>query len=151
MKYLENSKLEAINSALTIENGACCVVGRIESYSCKMAGEDKRLFKTFSNEGELSDLTMLSPPQTVLSVSPNISHSFTSGDEVESPLNFACSRKTLYYLVSTLNASFRPDYDFSDAKSDEFSREPSVDYVSNFINSSLGAVLGEQYNKYISV
>lgn len=35
--------------------------------------------------------------------------------------------KTLFYLISTLNASFNPDYDFSNAKSEEFSREPSID------------------------
>ncbi|CAK8694324.1 unnamed protein product [Clavelina lepadiformis] len=117
-----------------------------------MAGDDKRLFKTLSHEGNPNDLTMLSPPQTVLSVSPNLifSRSFSSADEAESPLNYACSRKTLYYLISTLNASFRPDYDFSNAKSDEFSREPSVKYVTDFINSSLGAVLGERYNRLCS-
>uniref|UniRef100_H2YJ02 Repressor of RNA polymerase III transcription MAF1 n=1 Tax=Ciona savignyi TaxID=51511 RepID=H2YJ02_CIOSA len=136
MKFLENSKLEAINSALTIENGDCCVIGRLESYSCKMAGDDKRLFKTLSHEGDPNELTVLSPPQTMMS------------SIRENPLNYACSRKTLYYLISTLNASFRPDYDFSNAKSDEFSREPSVNYVSNFINSSLGAVLGERYNRW---
>ena len=36
------------------------------------------------------------------------------------------SRKTLFYLIATLNASFHPDYDFSNARSDEFSKEPSV-------------------------
>ena len=36
------------------------------------------------------------------------------------------STKTLFYLISTLNASFYPDYDFSMAKSEEFCREPSV-------------------------
>ena len=36
------------------------------------------------------------------------------------------STKTLFYLISTLNASFNPDYDFSKAKSEEFSREPSI-------------------------
>ncbi len=35
------------------------------------------------------------------------------------------SRKTLFYLISTLNAAF-PDYDFSDAKSSEFVKEPSL-------------------------
>nr|XP_026694270.1 repressor of RNA polymerase III transcription MAF1 homolog isoform X2 [Ciona intestinalis] len=145
MKFLENSKLEALNSALMIENGDCCVIGRVESYSCKMAGDDKRLFKTLSHEGDPNELTVLSPPQTVASVSP--AGYSTSADENENPLNYACSRKTLYYLISTLNASFRPDYDFSNAKSDEFSREPSVNFVTNFINSSLGAVLGERYNR----
>jgi len=36
------------------------------------------------------------------------------------------SRKTLFYLIATLNAAFHPDYDFSDAKSHEFSKEPSL-------------------------
>lgn len=40
------------------------------------------------------------------------------------------SRRTLFYLIATLNASFHPDYDFSNAKSDEFSKEPSIS-VSN--------------------
>ena len=36
------------------------------------------------------------------------------------------SRKTLFYLIATLNASFNPDYDFSNCRGDEFSKEPSV-------------------------
>jgi len=40
------------------------------------------------------------------------------------------STKTLFYLISTLNASFYPDYDFSNAKSSEFSREPSLQVTS---------------------
>jgi hypothetical protein len=152
MKLLENGDLEAISCALSVENGDCKVIGRIESYSCKMAGDDKRLFKTLYNEtgGSPNDLTMLSPPQTLLSASPCAYSRSLSADESESPLNYVCSRKTLYYLISTLNASFRPDYDFSNAKSEEFSKEPSVDFVTNFINTSLGAVLGEKYNRMSS-
>lgn len=45
------------------------------------------------------------------------------------------SRKTLFYLIGTLNASFLPDYDFSNAKSDEFSREPSLNWVVNAVDS----------------
>lgn len=52
-----------------------------------------------------------------------------SGDEGEGPLSDQCSRKTLFYLIATLNASFRPDYDFSRAKSHDFSREPSLNWV----------------------
>lgn len=48
-----------------------------------------------------------------------------SGDE-EGPLCDTISRKTLFYLIATLNATFQPDYDFSDAKSHEFSKEPSL-------------------------
>ena len=35
------------------------------------------------------------------------------------------SRKTLFYLISTLNAAF-PDYDFSDTRGSNFSKEPSL-------------------------
>jgi hypothetical protein len=38
------------------------------------------------------------------------------------------SRKTLFYLISTLNAAFT-DYDFSDAKSCEFSKEPTLQVI----------------------
>ena len=148
MKLLENINLEALSSSLSIENGDSKVLARIESYSCKMAGDDKRLFKAISSESNPNEMTTLSPPQT-FSVSPisTYSRSLSSADEMENPLSYACSKKTLYYLVATLNASFRPDYDFSNAKSDEFSKEPSVKFVSEFIDNSLQAVLGEEYNQ----
>ena len=57
-----------------------------------------------------------------------LSHS-QSGDEGEGPLSDKCSRKTLFYLIATLNESFRPDYDFSRTKSHDFSREPSLNWV----------------------
>lgn len=51
-----------------------------------------------------------------------------STDE-ENPLCDTISRKTLFYLIATLNATF-PDYDFSGARSHEFSREPSLEVSS---------------------
>ena len=54
------------------------------------------------------------------------SHSHSMSDEGEGPLCDTIATKTLFYLISTLNASFHPDYDFSNAKSDEFSKEPSL-------------------------
>lgn len=48
-----------------------------------------------------------------------------SGDE-EFLLCDTISRKSLFYLIATLNATFAPDYDFTDAKSSEFSRERSL-------------------------
>ncbi|MBN3325152.1 MAF1 polymerase, partial [Atractosteus spatula] len=114
----------------------------IESYSCKMAGEDKQMFKQFCQEGLPHVLEALSPPQTS-GVSPNNQ----SGDEGEGPLSDKCSRKTLFYLIATLNASFRPDYDFSRAKSHDFSREPSVTWVMNAVNSSLSSVAGGEFSR----
>ncbi len=53
-----------------------------------------------------------------------------SAEDGENPLSDKCCRKTLFYLITTLNESFRPDYDFSAARAHEFSREPSVNWVS---------------------
>ncbi|XP_027765820.1 repressor of RNA polymerase III transcription MAF1 homolog [Empidonax traillii] len=127
MKLLENSSFEAINSQLTVETGDAHIIGRIESYSCKMAGDDKHMFKQFCQEGQPHVLEALSPPQTS-GLSPGRLGKSQSGDE-EGPLSDTCSRKTLFYLITTLNESFRPDYDFSAAKSHEFSREPSLNWV----------------------
>lgn len=45
-------------------------VPRIESYSCKMAGDDKHMFKQFCQEGQPHVLEALSPPQTT-GISPS--------------------------------------------------------------------------------
>lgn len=52
-----------------------------------------------------------------------------SSEDGENPLSDKCCRKTLFYLITTLNESFRPDYDFSAARAHEFSREPSLNWV----------------------
>lgn len=131
MKLLESSHFEALNSALSFDTGQCRIVGRIESYSCKMVGNDKRLFKqSLSSEPGTSpnDLQALSPPQSIgcsSGASPSKDYS-RSSDDSSGHLCDTISRKTLFYLIGTLNASFLPDYDFSGAKSDEFSKEPSI-------------------------
>ncbi|XP_055520896.1 repressor of RNA polymerase III transcription MAF1 homolog isoform X2 [Leucoraja erinacea] len=145
MKLLENTSFEAINSQLAIETGESRIIGRIESYSCKMAGDDKQMFKQFCQDGQPHVLEALSPPQTT-GVSPNRLSKSQSGDEGEGPLCDKCSRKTLFYLIATLNASFRPDYDFSTAKSHEFSKEPSLNWVVNAVNTSLVSAVGEEFN-----
>ncbi|XP_061463099.1 repressor of RNA polymerase III transcription MAF1 homolog [Rhineura floridana] len=144
MKLLENSRFEAINSQLTVETGDAHIIGRIESYSCKMAGDDKHLFKQFCQEGQPHVLEALSPPQTT-GISPSRLSKSQSGDE-EGPLSDTCSRKTLFYLRATLNESFRPDYDFSAAKSHEFSREPSLNWVVNAVNCSLFSAVREDFS-----
>ncbi|KAK3546342.1 hypothetical protein QTP70_025750 [Hemibagrus guttatus] len=144
MKLLENSSFEALSSRLCVETGDSHILGRIESYSCKMAGDDKHMFKQFCQEGEPHVLEALSPPQTSSAPSPNLLGK--SGDEVENPLSDKCCRKTLFYLITTLNESFRPDYDFSAARAHEFSREPSFNWVANAVNSSLYSSVGEEFN-----
>ena len=114
------------------------VVFRIESYSCKMISTEKQLYKKFAMEagGSATTLEALSPPQHgygcyAYSVSPSqYSRSFSrsSGSEDEASSVTLCDaidRKTLFHLISTMNAAF-PDYDFSTTKSEEFTKEPNL-------------------------
>jgi len=141
MKFLESSSFEALNSALSQETGQYRLQVRVESYSCKMGGrDDKKLYKIMNAEpGSSRDLQALSPPQSITShsISPakNFSRSQSISDEGESsgPLCDTISRKTLFYLIATLNASF-PDYDFGNTSSLEFSREPSINFVMNAVD-----------------
>ena len=115
-----------------------------------MAGSDKKLYKMLNQEGQSpNDLQALSPPQTgqASSISPKRSMCYGSYEN-QSEMADACSRKMLFYLISTLNASFQPDYDFSNAKSEEFSREPNLQNVINAIDNGLGGVLGEAYSQF---
>lgn len=152
MKLLENAKFEAVNSQLCMELESCRIDGRIESYSCKMAGNDKRLFKHLSEENREAPggLQALSPPQPTQGPhSPGSAVMYGSSCEDD---NFASlhlcdtiNTKTLFYLISTLNASFHPDYDFSLAKSEEFSRIPSVQAVMTDIDTQLFATAGDHF------
>uniref|UniRef100_A0AAZ3Q134 Repressor of RNA polymerase III transcription MAF1 n=1 Tax=Oncorhynchus tshawytscha TaxID=74940 RepID=A0AAZ3Q134_ONCTS len=112
----------------------------IESYSCKMAGDDKHMFKQFCQEGEPHVLEALSPPQSSATSPPQL------GKSSENSLSDKCCRKTLFYLITTLNESFRPDYDFSAARGHEFSREPSLNWVTNAVNGSLYSSVGVEFN-----
>ncbi|MBN3300411.1 MAF1 polymerase, partial [Amia calva] len=128
MKLLESSSFEALSSRLCVETGDARIIGRLESYSCKMAGDDKHMFKQFCQEGEPHVLEALSPPQTGDGATspPRLSRS----EEGDGPLSDTCCRKTLFYLIATLNEAFRPDYDFSTARAHAFSREPSLAWPS---------------------
>nr|XP_053635174.1 repressor of RNA polymerase III transcription MAF1 homolog [Cherax quadricarinatus] len=148
MKLLpESSGFEAINNALNIETVDGSIMGRLESYSCKMVGQEKALYKRFHSFSGMNDLQALSPPQSMDGASsphslnnmmecqfwPQLSsvrfvpRSLQSSGGEDSPLEDKINRKTLFYLISTLNAAFYPDYDFSNASSQEFSREPSLE------------------------
>jgi hypothetical protein len=145
MKLLESTLFEAINSALSFETGDSKIFARIESYSCKMIGSEKALYKRWNGSGDGARsphaFEALSPPgQSFMGAgSPTMlsNRSWSSEDEDgghflsrqinSSTSTILCdviSRKTLFHLISTLNAAF-PDYDFSDTRGSEFSKEPT--------------------------
>ncbi len=103
-----------------------------------MAGDPKKLYKQLRNEPGTSphDLEILGPSQTKSSYtvlnSPSqvpyptsMARSISSDDE--SPIYKTIPRKTLIFLISTLNASFQPDYEFSSCTSQDFSRETNFE------------------------
>lgn len=115
---------------------------RLECYSCKMNKADKKAFKQVCKEfGSPCELQVLAAPRRsstsnqTSSCSGYVSASSTSGDEQsdrtdQSPT--AISTKTLFLLISTLNASF-PEYDFSHSKSSEFTKESNLEVRSPFL------------------
>lgn len=150
MKLLENINFEALSEALTTED---CLDGRIdariESYSCKMTSNDKKFLGRAVTKRGVSphDLAALSPPTTAAAPAPTSrirTWSWSSNSD-ENCLVGACSRRTLFFLQSTLNHSYGGDYDFSAVQSDEFSHEPSISWVKNFIDSTLTAALSSKY------
>lgn len=95
------------------------------------------MYKKMSKGGGGSDIVALSPPTET----NYLSKSIDSDPEIFTPENlemFVISRKMLFNLITTLNLSFSPDYDFSDARSHEFSRSPSLANAWAEIDSRLG-------------
>ena len=97
MKFLVEPKLSWLTSFLSgCELGDRVLNGRIEAFSCKKAGPDKKLSKALEQQYAEEPASL---PSEMLGTSPLGS------------LAHAATRKLLIDLISTMNASF-PDYDF---------------------------------------
>lgn len=176
MKLLDNERLVSLGERLSGRTAFSRSLARLELYSCKMAGNDKRFFKQLSNQGgggSLNDEELLAPSPALgtgltppvapglaaamaalygsaagvraLEQAPDESPALGPGAAAAAALAHTCSRKTLYFLKATLNASFFPDYDFADAASHEFTREPSFDWVHRSIHSTLMSSQADTY------
>ena len=97
----------------------------------KRAGSDKKLYKNLEEQYQVQ-----------LSKSPEAFEGVAVSPF--GPLTESSSRKTLINLISILNASFS-DYDFSNAKSEQFRKETSPYMVINSINTMLSNVI-ENFN-----
>lgn len=119
MKFLDLPPLQRLNAFLkSVDVGEYILHGDLEAYSCKLAGFDKKLSKSLDKEVE----TGSSPLE--LSASP------------VGPLAEASSRKTLIYLILTLNHIY-PDYDFSLLRAHHFQKEDGVGKAEEAIDSQL--------------
>jgi len=138
MKYLDIAGLAAINARFeAIDVGDCIINGRIEAYSCKTVGSDKKLYKSLDTE--LAKSPHSKSPAGSLSSSGSGS-SFDLTVSPFGPLSSASSRKTMIYLIGTLNATYL-DYDFSDVSPEQFRKEPNRHMVVNSINTTLSSIM----------
>jgi len=157
MKLLQNALLESLSSAISVQGDNIVITGSLDSYSCKMTGNDKKLYKHLNTQGHSpSELKALSPSesqqQLIYGFSPNSMYTAQKHTQMECPevdsseFVSVISGKMLFTLLSTLNAAF-PDYDFSQAKSEEFSREPSLAFVVNNVNTNLSTSIGDEFTE----
>jgi len=138
MKFLEIPSVAQLNSFLdNVESisGEYIIRARIETYSCKRAGSDKKLFKSLDQQYQV-ELSKSPEFELIASTSPF------------GPLSESASRKTLFHLISLLNAAF-PDYDFCNVKPEQFRKEISHYMVINSINTTLSGVI-DGYNTIVS-
>jgi len=155
MKYLDIAALSGLNAKFeAIDVGDSIIQGRIEAYSCKTVGSDKRLYKSIENElaksphskSPINNNYSKSPANGGLSVSANGSVDHLSVSPF-GPLSQPSSRKTMIYLIATLNATYL-DYDFSDVQPEQFRKEPNLHMVINSINTTLSSIIPD-YNSEI--
>jgi hypothetical protein len=119
MKFLEQATLSRLNSFLDhIDVGELFIRGEIEAFSCKLAGLDKKLSQSLEEE------VMESSSPAELGKSP------------VGPLSESGSRRTLVYLILTLNHIY-PDYDFTLLRAQHFSKEEGVSSVEETIDAHL--------------
>ncbi|GAB9469006.1 Rna polymerase iii transcription repressor [Globisporangium polare] len=136
MKYLEENALTWLNSVLgSYEIGDRVLCSKIEAYSCKKAGSDKKLAKNLELYYQ-QELEALSASKDLLSSSPL------------GPLTSAATRKLLINLISTMNASF-PDYDFSTVKPEQFCKELDYRLAIQRINHDLAELIDAESNGFV--
>ncbi|CAK9033970.1 Repressor of RNA polymerase III transcription MAF1 homolog [Durusdinium trenchii] len=130
MKFLD---VEELNNVTTFLEG--CRVGdrrlrgRVEAYSCKAAGEDKRLAKVLEQQytDELKQELGVGQMQAMSPIGE---------------LDNKQTRRLLINLICTMNATF-PDYDFSSLKADQFVSE-NLGMVVNSVNMKLSEIVETQ-------
>ncbi|GMF65490.1 unnamed protein product [Phytophthora lilii] len=133
MKYLEEPQLSWLNSVLgNYEIGDRVLNAKLETYSCKKAGSDKRLAKSL----ELYYQQEIEAAADLLGSSPL------------GPIAAPATRKLLINLISTMNASF-PDYDFSAVKPEQFRKEPDFRIALQRVNHDLAELLEAQGNGFV--
>ena len=126
VKLLEEPRLLEVNMMFAgLQSGTSVIEGRVDLYSCKLAGDDKRVSKSLEQH-YIEELQALGAGTSPVG----------AGTSPVGPLSDSSSRRTLINLILTLNASF-PDYEFSSLRPEDFMKEPALDVVGAKINRDL--------------
>ncbi|KAM0756243.1 Maf1 regulator [Meredithblackwellia eburnea MCA 4105] len=128
MKFLEIAELDVLSRALNMSTPTLRVSTRIEAYSCKAVGREKKLFKALESDiiQDISHSTSISPPE----------HHPGLLDSAFGPLDKRASRKTLWLLIGLLNVAF-PDHDFSKVRPEEFRKEDGPRVVLSSLSAAM--------------
>ena len=105
---------------------------RSRTYSSSLSEDDDGSAIIQEKQNQASEEQWPYTPVTTNPTNASSSSIFNSTSNDGAPLCDVISRKTLFYLISTLNAAF-PDYDFMDTRSSEFNKEPNLQ-VNNILN-----------------
>ena len=103
MKYLADPMLEALSRTLSHSSAECTVHTRIEAYSCKPIGKDKKLWKQIDEHFADEAPELLDSPFGALDT--------------------AAARRMFCLLIATLNVVYGPDHEFSEVSPDHFQKE----------------------------
>ncbi|PRP83024.1 RING zinc finger-containing protein [Planoprotostelium fungivorum] len=143
MKFIENPSLRRLSEDLAgITTTAYKIDARIEAWSCKSAGADKKLHKTIENQfqAEIAKSPTDSMEVMISDRNAEIEQIQMLGTSPFGPLVEPSSRRTFVYLISLLNAAFT-DYDFSDVQPHQFNKELNIQVIMSSINSTLAGVM----------
>ncbi|KAJ3316339.1 RNA polymerase III-inhibiting protein maf1 [Blyttiomyces sp. JEL0837] len=162
-----------------VDTGDMRVFSRLEAYSCKNTKDDRKLKHHIESKyGDDMGIpgspdhpsTLLATTSIPTSSSYNNNNSSNNHQQQQQylstssssfpgttptivspfgPLTQPTSRKTLFYLLATLNSAF-PDYDFSDVKPEYFVKMPSLGLIVNNVNSTLFGIGSEALSLQIN-
>jgi len=161
MKFIEDDKLIQLTQELRdVVFGTRIINGRIECFSCKRAGGEKKyaheLSEKYLHEIENSDAQIhqarsISPEKdrkvkSSLRKSRSSSVLGSTSRLSTSPLgdfHESVTQRLLTDLILTLNSSF-PDYDYSLVRADQFARIRSAKSAMNLANEKLSEFLAAE-------
>lgn len=123
MKFLDLPALTRLNAFLdNVDAGELVVRGNLEAFSCKLAGLDKKLSRSLEDE--------------VAAARGSPAAAEALGKSPVGPLADSGSRRTLVYLILTLNHIY-PDYDFSLLRAHHFRKEAGAAAVDAAVEAHL--------------